>query len=623
MSRAVSLCAAVVLGFAAAGPAAAAPKDRETKWAVSFLAPADGPDAAAADEFALGIEAAFAASVEPRISLRRDALPAHGKMSDAAAAWKKSGAAAVLAWVPDGRTREVEEAAAKAQRPVVVLSPEPTRPSADPGRLTFWAGGVRTPDEALQAMDFLLIPLQSHRPAVLHDGSARGADAAARAMRIHHVSQEPVAPAVLADPFDAAALRAILDGGADGVVYFGGAAGAERLMQAAAAAGTTAPVLLGQGLASGAVPTFTAGTVKSAWALEAECFEDHGHVAAADKPVLDDVARAAGTPLRAATVRGFRAGTWIAEALRAAGSADEKKVAAALREAAHEAARGKKVFDDFGWGNLFRLGAWRSAAERDGPPCVRIRPTLMPMQAMPQVGTFQASAFAWQEGTIHVQCSFGEGAVRTIEKDLQALGLNTGGYESDLEARILDDLMGRFLSRMNRLFLRNPDGTAIPGRSFRVSFTTAPPSKQVKGVKLKAFLAGDDPEAGGRASGVTANIFTTYIQRTIYLPQKLNPAIAATDRPFLSGTYRWNASLAENLRCDAIRALVDGYSQGLSLTGAHEVGHLCGLGHDTESPRSIMNVAEAVGLDFDWAEWIPAHAKTVESFLGREPAERP
>ena len=56
---------------------------------------------------------------------------------------------------------------------------------------------------------------------------------------------------------------------------------------------------------------------------------------------------------------------------------------------------------------------------------------------------------------------------------------------------------------------------------------------------------------------------------------------------------------------------------------AHEVGHLCGLGHDTESPRSLMNVVEAVGLDFDWAEWIPSHAKTVESFLGREPAEKP
>ena len=623
MRRAASLAMVALFALAASGPAAAEPKDKDEAVAVSFVAPADGPDAAVADEFALGIETAFAASPDPKPVLRRDALPAAGKMAEAAAAWKKADAVAVLAWVPDVRTREIEEAATRAQRPVIVLSPEPTRPSADPNRLTFWAGGVRTPDEALQAMDFLLLPLGSHRPAVLHDGSARGADAATRAMRIHHVSQDPVAPAVVADTFDAAAAQAIATGGADGIVYFGGAAGAERLLQAAAAGSLTVPVLLGQGLASAAVPSFVGGRSAHAWALDAEAFEDYGQTAPTDAPLLESAAKAAGTSVRAATVRGFRAGRWIAEAIRAAGSTDGKKVAAALKGLGREAARGKRVFDDFGWGNLFRLGPWRSAGERDGPACRRIRPTLMPMQAIPQVGTFHPSKFAWQEGTIHVQCSFGEGVVRTIEKDLQALGLATGGYESDLESRVLDDLMGRFLSRMNRLYLRNPDGTAIPGVSYKVSFTTAPPTKQVKGVKLKAFLAGDSPDTGGVASGVTATIFTTFIQRTLYLPQKLTPAIAATDRPYLSGTYKWGTSLAANLRCDALRALVDGYSQGLSLTGAHEVGHLCGLGHDTESPRSLMNVVEAVGLDFDWAEWIPSHAKTVESFLGREPAEKP
>jgi hypothetical protein len=603
-----------VLVLAAAGSASAGPKDAaDGALQVAFIAPAEGPGSAAADELALGIEAAFAAAGEPKISLVRGPLPPAGKTGELTAAWKKSGPAVAFAWVPDGRVREIEDAAEKAKIALVVLSPEPTRAVRDPNRAVFWAGGVRTPDEALQAMDFLLLPLNARKPAVLHDGSARGADAAARALRLHHVSQDPIDagkdPAQALDPAK----------GADGIVYFGGAAGAEALLQAASA--SKVPILLGQGLATGDVPTFVGSESKTWWALEAEAFEDYGQVAKEDEKALADAAAPTGRSLRAATVRGWRAGRWTAEALRAAKTTDAKKLAAAFRTLQRPGARGLPVFDDLGWASLFRLGPWRPSPDRDRPPCHRPRPTLMPMQAIPQVGTFHPSQFAWQEGTLHVQCSWGEGVVRTIEKDLKALGLATGGYESELESRILDDLMGRFLSRMNRLYRRNLDGSAIPGVSYKISFTTSPPPKDAKGVKFKAFLAGDNPDTGGMASGVTANIFTTFIQRTIYLPRALAPPIAATDRPYLAGSYRWGTSVAENLRCDAVRALVDGYSQGLSLTGAHEVGHLCGLGHDTETPRSIMNVVDAAQLDFDWAEWIPSNQKTLDSFLGREPAQ--
>ncbi|MCE9636657.1 MAG: hypothetical protein K8T90_13215 [Planctomycetes bacterium] len=618
----VAACVAAVF-FVAAGPASAGPKDAREKdsgFTAVLLASEAGPDDAIAAEFAVGLNAALGAGAagDPVVTLRREALPAAGKVAEAFAAWKKTPPAVVLVWAPDGRTRDVEDTADKLRVPTLFLSPEAIRTSADPKRTVLWAGGGAPGDEALQAMDFLLLPLGAHRPAILHDGSPRAADVAARCMRLHHVSQDPAAPATVTDAFDAAAATAITAGGADGIVYFGRAELAERVVASVGAAGLKVPILLGQGLANGAVPTFSSGKCPTGWALGAEWFEDYGQVAAADKAVIDAAAKAANGLVTAEVVRGYRTGRWTLEALRTAGSSDAAKVVAAFRGLERGEARKKRVFDDFGRAQLVRFGPWRSPAERDGPACRRVRPTLMPMQGIPQVGTFHPSKFEWHEGTLHVQCSFGEGAVRTIEKDLQALGLNTGGYESDLESRILDDLMGRFISRMNRLYLRNPDGTAIPGVSYKVSFVTTPPPKGAKGVKLKAFLAGDNPDTGGVASGVTATIFTTFIQRTIYLPQKLNPAIAATDRPYLSGTYRWGTSVAENLRCDSLRALVDGYSQGLSLTGAHEVGHLCGLGHDTESPRSLMNVVEAVGLDFDWAEWIPSNAKTLDTFLGRE-----
>lgn len=626
----VAAAAATLLGVA--GEAATAGTAREATFL--FLGPAGGPDAAAAEDVRVGVVAglASAAGSDLTTALVPAALPdGEDDLQGVLTPYRKGAVAAVLAYVPDGRTAGVVRAAEKAGLPLVVLSPEETAPSLDPSRAVFWAGGLRPADEALQAMDFLLLPLGSRKPAVLHDGSARGADAAARCAVLHHAAQTPSAAAALPPAFDGAAAAQLVADGADGVVYFGGPAGAERLLAAADAASWKIPVLLGQGLAASSVPRFVEGRARNAWALEVAWFEDHDAVAEADRAVLGAAAKTAGRPLLAATVRGYRAGRWVTDAARAGGT-DGKGFVAALRALARPGARGRPVFEPWGHATLGRFTPWRSPAERDEPACRRVRPTLMPMAGIPQIGTFRASAFRWEEGTTYVHCSFGrppdpskpakEGAPpkegdRTIDRDLRALGLHTGGYEAALEEMILDDLMGRFLSRMNRLFLRNPDGTSIPGLSYRISFTAEPPPKGVKAQKLYVVIAGDDPEAGGRASGNLARVFSTFLQRTMYAERALVPPVAASDRPYLTGAYRWGSSVAENLRCDTVRALLDGYSQAMALTGAHEVGHVLGLGHDTETPRSIMNVVDAVGLDFEWAEWIPSHARTIEQRLGR------
>jgi hypothetical protein len=74
-----------------------------------------------------------------------------------------------------------------------------------------------------------------------------------------------------------------------------------------------------------------------------------------------------------------------------------------------------------------------------------------------------------------------------------------------------------------------------------------------------------------------------------------------------------------NVRHDAIRSLLNGFAGAMSLTTAHECGHLGGLGHDTVTPRSIMNVADAKGLDPESGEWIPDHIAQLERTIGREP----
>ncbi|MCG3135769.1 MAG: hypothetical protein HMLKMBBP_03525 [Planctomycetes bacterium] len=620
----VAAAAAAAVCLAAPASDAAAKDPEPAQPTVVFLVPDPShPDHLRAEEVRWGIEAAFASGtvLDPKIAFRTEPLPPEGKVETLAAAWKKSPPDAVLAWCPDGRVRELEEFAEKRKHHLVVLSPEATRMSMDPARTVLWAGGVEPIEEAMQAMDFLLLPGNSHRPAILHDGSARALDAAARCAVLHHVSQEVASTTAVTAAFDGKAMSALLakeSGAADGFIYFGNAPGAERVLRAAEDAKLPQPVLLGQGLATRAVPTFASGGARNAWALEVCWFEDHEGVAKDDHPILDDAAKKCGTPVLAGLVRGYRAGRWTMDALRES-AGDPKKLGAAFRALNHPGARGRFAFDATGHKLLGRFEAWRSPAERKEPAFRRLRRTQLPMAGIPQIGTFRASQFQWAPGTVHVHCTWAEGAERTIEKDLKAIGIGTGGYEAAMEEKILDDLMGRFLSRMHRLFRRRADGTEIPGVSYRVSFTTEPPGKDVKGPKFQVILAGDDPEAGGRASGSVAKVFTTFLQRTIYAKLRLDPPVGATDHPYLAGTYRWDTSLEQNLRCDKVRALLDGYSQGLALTGAHEIGHICGLGHDQVTPRSIMNVVDAVGLDFEWAEWIPEHEKVVQRALGRAP----
>jgi len=216
---------------------------------------------------------------------------------------------------------------------------------------------------------------------------------------------------------------------------------------------------------------------------------------------------------------------------------------------------------------------------------------------------------------------------------MAALGLGTMGYEGELDPWLLDELMVRTLGKINTLYLKNYDGTFVPGLSFNVHFTaTKPdldPSKYWKGV-ITGEQSWDDKKdeptqdaPGGVFSSGTAFIFSRWMRFHMAIRDKrLRPGMNASDRKFIDGLYAWGTAWEDNIRSDSIRALLDGYADGFAMTGAHEFGHGFGCGHDTESPRSIMNVVDAVGLGACQAEWIPAHIKAIETAIGRYGVKR-
>lgn len=153
-----------------------------------------------------------------------------------------------------------------------------------------------------------------------------------------------------------------------------------------------------------------------------------------------------------------------------------------------------------------------------------------------------------------------------------------------------------------------------------MTFTTEKPSDDLPRSRVwLGIVAGDHPAAGGQVigSGMVA-IYSTFLKRTMYIQRKLDPPLSAEDRILLDGTYRWGEDRTLNFRSNKIRCLIDGFSSAVGLTLSHEFGHLCGCGHDTEHPTSIMNVVAGAGASWEDAVWIPSHQRSVTTTLGVE-----
>jgi ABC-type branched-subunit amino acid transport system substrate-binding protein len=298
----------------------------------------------------------------------------------------------------------------------------------------------------------------------------------------------------------------------------------------------------------------------------------------------------------------------LLRAIEAAGSSEPEAVRAAFSTVEYEGPRGSVSVTEGGV-LAAPLGLWRLADGTTAPHFPAARPLqelserTQSREPDPDLGVLfgepRTEVFRLAKGTQQVFVTFDQGKQSTIDDDLAQLGLFTEGKSPLVDRLVKEELMARMLSMLVPKYLLTSDGSQVPGKSLRISFTANLPSKAKKSKLWTAYIAGADPDADGRTytgSGY-CEIYSTNLRKNKFQAHALEPPIGATDLAYLDGTYTFATDYERDRRTELIRALINGYAGALALVAAHEVGHLCGLDHITGDPLGIMNVEEGEGID--------------------------
>lgn len=356
---------------------------------------------------------------------------------------------------------------------------------------------------------------------------------------------------------------------------------------------------------------------------------------AGDSAFRRDYERDHGTPGFGAA-EGYEGVTALAKAFAQAKGRDPVAARAALKGQALEGVRGRYGFDAALGAFVPTLGVWLA----DGDRLVPYSPLVVPLGAagtdggdaadgerrLPQTkigvpfGTWRTRQFPWEEGSQWVLCLWADdGGYATADADLELLGLSTGGKAPIVDHLVKEEIFARVIAITSGKYGRNEDGTAIPGKSLRICFGAHLDDKARSKKKQRLWPArfgGDHEGAGGEAFGTFCRVYTMFIRRTIFQANALVPPVSAADREYLDGTYVFGSDFEKDKRSELIRALINSYSGSMALTLAHEVGHLCGLGHVTSDPRAIMNVEEGAGIDYPDAHFCAESQAFLEKQLG-------
>lgn len=647
MKGALAAILLAALCLAPAGGASALPRDEGEAIRVGFVGPLSGPLAASGEESLLGLRLAATGSSGGRpleILPLDDADDAKAAVEALDLAIKRKCSAVVCA--ATGVT--VEALAARARRsrtPVLFVGTAPPPASADPADPVLFVGPWPV-DQALQLTGLLGLHSEKkalglngacYEPAIVAEDTPRGremADAVARNVGQRQVLRDRrllVPPHGAPDPAALAKFRASR---CDRLILLGEPDLLDATAAALGAMDWDVPLLCADGMLSGAARSLRDGSVKRANFLYGGAAKTlPGSVPSPEVLRAFAGTAAGGSPVFTRSVNAWFAGRLLQHALAAGPKPANGGLLGALRTIHYgEEERLRPYFDDAGRAALWLWAPWTMGEK--GPEAVN--PLYLPTGDLgPPLRMKRPTDWDRVEigpDTRVVWLTFGEkepevksDPARTIEEDLGALGLGSRGYEADMDQWLLEELQCRTLGKINGLFLKNYDGTFVPGVSYDIHFTFTRPVHLKASKVWVGIIAGeesDDPNApGGKVIGSgRVAIYSRWMRNHMPALGKANrlyPKMNRDDKPYLDGSYPWGTTLEQNMRSGRIRALVDGYSSFFAMTGAHEFGHVAGCGHDTESSRSIMNVVDAVGLRDTQAHWIPAHVKALETTLGR------
>ena len=600
---------------------------------VAFIGPLSGPLALAGEESLSGLRYAASWHTKSKGGVGKKAieiLPFDDK-DDPVEAEKAFGAALAakpmgIVAASTGRTIDVVAGRARGKNKVPVLfvgsaGPAPKLGWQDP--VVHFAGWPV--DQALAVANMLVTPCRARFPALVVEDTPRGRELEAALARnigfrrvvagVTHVA--PHAAPTLAE------LARLRDAKADRLVLIGEPDLVDATVAALTATAWAVPLLTTDGMCSAASTAIRDG----------KCPAGTRYVVGYPQLTMD----AAPTPLYEAideakqgdvgtiyprVIRAYSAALLLFEGATPTGPKPSKEleIVAGIRDQRYGEGEAKTpIVDQTGRAALWHFGVFEPTAK--GP--VPMSPGFVPNDDYGALlGLRRKEMFTVEPGSKVVWLTFGDDQSRpprTIEKDLALLHLGTRGYEGNLDEVVKEELMARALGKFNKLFLKNEDGTFIPGVSYNISFTATRPEGMKNPELWEAVIAGDDPDAGGRAwpGEGHCEIYATFLRRTLFQPGALEPALSYEDKPYLDDTLPWKGERLEHLRADRLRALIDGYAGSFALTGAHELGHIAGLQHDVTDPRSIMNVVEGAGLRETQVWFVPPHAALLEKVLGR------
>ncbi len=290
---------------------------------------------------------------------------------------------------------------------------------------------------------------------------------------------------------------------------------------------------------------------------------------------------------------------------------------------------------------------WTRVVSQPAPdPQPSPQPAPDPIPAPGQLPFPHPDSFEPQPGTDVWHVDFHPTAFRD---DMRRRGLLSGDAATD--AAMTLRLQGLILQHVNEKYGRTRLGGAVPGQSWRISFTARPPradpqvfpgvsAPQVGVHYSRMEVGGRDGGTHGRVprndagnrerednSGPTWGVFSGSIEGS---DSRLDPPLAAADLPYVDGTYLLgDGDAAQDRRFQRVQEVSADWAYAVASTLAHEVGHSVGTPH---TGRTVWGRVVRAGpwlslmrhkknasiLSARDTRFFPDNAQRLDDALGRE-----